>query len=578
MPGMGPKGISLTNALTVAAFHHSAYQVALYWIIALAVVGLAVAALTGRVGTFNLSAPGLAEPRARTVLRVGFGVLWLVDGLLQFQPGMPLGLANDVVRPAIAGTPPFFRPVLRHAITLWNLHPIALATGVAWLQVGIALALVSSNGRLGRVAGAVSAGWALAVFSVGNGLGGVFAPGASILFGWPSAAFFYLVAGVWLALSPEYFARRFSTVTTRLVAAVLFVGALLQALPSAGFWRGGNANALTQMSRSMTSMAQPHALAWVVREVGVLAGTMGGGFNVVVLLWLLGSATGLWWATRRPATWPYLVLGVGAIVVWVVGEDLAVFGGVGTDLNSMVPMAFLAWCARPALAAREPYPRRWPRELRSNSGSVVAAFAASMVLFSSVSMAVAAASPAESTLFLAANGSVGSEHVRETPFTLTDQHGAPFTLGAHPGRYTILAFLDPVCWTDCPLIANQLQQVRATLGPSAPVDVVAVAANPEHQSLADVRHFIALHHLGSMRDFYFVTGPVAKTRRVWNAYGIGVSNQPGFAMSIHADYLYLIDPRGYVRWLVPDDPGRGGAQTTSTVEEILGLLGQIGLR
>ena len=578
MPGMGQKGVSLTNALTVAAFHHSAYQVALYWIIAVAVVALAAAALTGRLGSFNLSAAGLAEPRARTVLRVGFGVLWLVDGLLQFQPGMPLGLANDVVQPALAGTPGFFKPVVRHAITLWNLHPVALATGVAWLQVGLALALLSSNGRLGRLAGAVSAGWALGVFAVGNGLGGVFAPGASILFGWPSAAFFYLVAGVWLALSPDYFARRFSTVTTRLVAVVLVLGALVQALPSAGFWRGGDANALTRMSRSMTAMAQPHALAWVVRHVGDLAGTMGGGFNVIVLLWLLGTAAGLWWATRRPATWPYRALAVGAVVVWVAAEDLAVFGGVGTDINSMVPMAFLAWCARPALAARAPYPRRWPRELRSNSGSVVAAFAAAMVLFSSVSMAVAAASPAESTLFLAANGSLRSEHVRETPFTLTDQHGQPYTLGEHAGRYTILAFLDPVCWTDCPIIANQLARVRAALGPTAPVDVVAVAANPEHQTLANVRHFIAIHHLGSMPDFYFVTGPVAKTRKVWNAYGIGVSNEKGFAMSIHADYLFVIDPRGYVRWLVPDDPGTGGAQTTSTVTELLGLLGQIGLR
>ena len=578
MPGMGQKGVSLTNALTVAAFHHSAYQVALYWIIAVAVVVLAVAALTGRLGSFNLSAAGLAEPRARTVLRVGFGVLWLIDGLLQFQPGMPLGLANDVVRPALAGTPAFFKPVVRHAITLWNLHPVALATGVAWLQVGLALALLSSNGRLGRVAGAVSAGWALGVFAVGNGLGGVFAPGASILFGWPSAAFFYLVAGVWLALSPDYFARRFSVVTTRLVAVVIALGALLQVLPSTGFWRGGDANALTRMSRSMTSMAQPHPLAWVVRHVGDLAGTMGGGFNVIVLLWLLGTAAGLWWATRRPVTWPYLALAVGAVVVWVVGEDLAVFGGVGTDINSMVPMALLAWCARPALAAREPYPRRWPRELRSNSGSVVAAFAAAMVLFSAVSMGVAAASPAESTLFLAANGSVGTEHARETPFTLTDQHGQPYTLGEHPGRYTILAFLDPVCWTDCPIIANQLAQVRAALGPTAPVDVVAVAANPEHQTLANVRHFIAIHHLGSMPDFYFVTGPVAETRKVWNAYGIGVSNEKGFAMSVHADYLFLIDPHGYIRWLVPDDPGTGGAQTTSTVTELLGLLAQIGLR
>lgn len=577
MPGMGQQNISLTNALTVSSFHHSVYVVAVYWIIAIAVVMLIVAAFTRRLPRFNLSSAGLHEPRARTVLRVGFGIIWLFDGFLQFQPGMPLGLANDVVHPAIAGTPAFFRPVLHHAITLWNLHPIALATGVAWIQVGIGLALICSNGVTSRVAGLVSAGWALLVWAVGNGLGGVFASGASILFGWPGAVLFYLIAGVWIACTPRFFHRYFTVLTTRLLAVVLAIGAVLQTLPAAGFWRGGNANMLTSMSRTMTALAQPRPVAWVARHVGDLAGTMGGGFNIVAVLWLLACAVGLWWASTHLVRWPFVALWVGCLFFWVVAEDMAIFGGVGTDINSMIPIAFLAWAARPALRDREPFARRLPQELRSNSGSVVAAFAAAMVLFSTVSMLVATASPAEATLFLAANGSVGSEHARATPFTLTDQYGQSYRLGEHAGHYTILSFLDPVCWTDCPLIAGQLKEVRQDLGPSAPLDIVAVAANPEHQTLGNVRHFIAIHDMGSVKGFYFVTGPVAATRSVWNVWGIGVSNEPGVAMSIHSDYMYIIDPKGYVRWIIPDDPGAGGAQETSTVQELLSLLAKVGL-
>jgi cytochrome oxidase Cu insertion factor (SCO1/SenC/PrrC family) len=579
VPGMGQRGVNLTNGLTVAAFHHSVYVVALYWIIAITVVLLIGAALTRRLPRFNLSPAGLSEPRARTVLRVGFGILWCIDGLLQFQPAMPLGLANNVVAPTVAGTPSFFRPVLHHAISLWNLHPIALATGVAWIQVGIGLALICSNGITSRVVGLVAAGWALLVWSVGNGLGGVFASGASILFGWPGAVLFYLIAGVWIACTPRFFHRWFTLVTTRLLAVVLVVGAILQMLPNAGFWRGGNANALTSMTRAMASLAEPHPLSWVVRHVGDLAGLMGGGFNIVVVMWLLGCAGGLWWASTHPVTWPFVALWAGCLFFWITAEDVAIFGGVGTDVNSMVPLAFLAWAARPALRARAPYARQLPQELRSNSGSVVASFAAAMVLFSSVSMLVATASPAEATLFLAANGSVGTAHSRATPFTLTDQFGHAYRLGEHPGHYTILSFLDPVCWTDCPLIAGQLKAVRQALGPSAPLDIVAVAANPEHQTLANVRHFIAIHDMGSVKGFYFVTGPLAETRSVWNTWGIGVSNEPGVAMSIHSDYMYVIDPRGYVRWIIPDDPlGGGGAQQTSTVQELLSLLAQVGLR
>jgi len=37
------------------------------------------------------------EPRARLLLRVGFGVIWLFDGILQAQPQMAGGLADQVI-------------------------------------------------------------------------------------------------------------------------------------------------------------------------------------------------------------------------------------------------------------------------------------------------------------------------------------------------------------------------------------------------------------------------------------------------------------------------------------------------
>jgi len=64
------------------------------------------------------------------------------------------------------------------------------------------------------------------------------------------------------------------------------VGALLQCLPSRGFWHGGDTNAMTVMTSTMTATPQPHALAWIVRHFGDFAGTLGGGFNVMVIIWL----------------------------------------------------------------------------------------------------------------------------------------------------------------------------------------------------------------------------------------------------------------------------------------------------
>lgn len=105
MPGMGGSSFTNTNPLVVSLFHHSAFETSAAWIIEMALVLLVGASVLRRVTTFNLSNTGLAEARSRTDLRMSFGALWLIDGILQFQASMPLGLANGVVAPAAAGTP-----------------------------------------------------------------------------------------------------------------------------------------------------------------------------------------------------------------------------------------------------------------------------------------------------------------------------------------------------------------------------------------------------------------------------------------------------------------------------------------
>jgi hypothetical protein len=152
---------------------------------------------------------------------------------------MPLGLANNVIAPLTTNTPSWLHSLMEHGIYLWNSHPISLAVGTAWLQVGIGLVILASNGRTGRIVGGISALWAGLVWLIGNGAGGMFVSGASFLFGWPGATFFYVAAGVWLFVKPETFQRLFSKVTLRVLSVVAGFAALLQFLPSTQFWHGG---------------------------------------------------------------------------------------------------------------------------------------------------------------------------------------------------------------------------------------------------------------------------------------------------------------------------------------------------
>src|SRR5439155_13870707 len=55
-------------------------------------------ATAGGTGVGGTGVGGPAEARARWLLRTGFGVLWIFDGILQAQPKMAGGLATPVIR------------------------------------------------------------------------------------------------------------------------------------------------------------------------------------------------------------------------------------------------------------------------------------------------------------------------------------------------------------------------------------------------------------------------------------------------------------------------------------------------
>jgi cytochrome oxidase Cu insertion factor (SCO1/SenC/PrrC family) len=538
---------------------------------------MAVLVLTKRILRFNLSSEGVNEPRTRTYLRWSFGALWLVDGILQFQASMPLGLANNVVSPAAASTPSWLHSLMLHAIFLWNTHPVSLAVGVAWLQVGFGLALLVSNGRVGRFVGGASAVWATLVWFIGNGAGGIFVSGASFLFGWPGASLFYVIAGVWLALDYDTFRRRFSVVTMRLLAVIVTIGVVFQALPSGEFWHGGNTNALATMSRYMTAIAQPHALAFVVRHVGSLAALMGGGFNIVVILWMLTCAIGLWFGATRQWNWPVWTIAIGCLFFWITSEDTSLFGGLATDVNSLIPVAVLAVCCAPRLRMLGARTRSLPGEIANSAGAVVATFASAMIIFAAVSMLMTTFAGAETILFQAQNGAASRTSVVAPRFTLTDQFDRSYSLGEHKNYVTLLAFLDPRCFTVCPLLAQQIRELRAELPANAKIDCVAVAVDPYHERLSDLRHFIAIHDMSGVKNFYYVTGKLAIMHKVWKEYGIGVTMNKSDAMSIHSDYMFLINSKGILNWVIPDQPVASSSSQASTVAELKSLLDTEGI-
>jgi cytochrome oxidase Cu insertion factor (SCO1/SenC/PrrC family) len=430
-----------------------------------------------------------------------------------------------------------------------------------------------------------------------------------VLFGAPGAVLIYAVAGALVAL-PE---RAWETPRTgRLILAgtgAFFAGmALLQAWPGRGFWQGsvhGQPGSLTAMIKSMAGTQQPHVLAAAVSWFGDLTAAHGFAVNLVAVIVLAGlGAVFCLSAARgdaRLARIGVIAATACCLADWVLVEDLGFLGGLGTDPNSMIPLIVLftagylaltpvpqaapafsvppteeAGATVPAVTpATAPTPAR-PAALRTSfaalSGRSVAALGAvGVILVGAAPMAFASSSRnADTIIAQALTESSGSLDTPAPGFTLTSQDGHQVSLAGLRGKVVLLTFLDPVCTTDCPLIAQEMRAADTLLGAKAAnTELVAVVASPTYTSTAFTRAFTRQEGLDQVQNWLYLTGPLSRLQAVWHHYGIQVENLPAGAMSAHNDLAYVISASGRLRQEFSDDPGPGTAATKSSFAGLL---------
>jgi hypothetical protein len=439
MPGMNP-GLDANDPVVVAAFRtaliHQGIVALLIFVLVSAVWAGArgrLAAVPGGRQATSRAAAWAAEPAGRRLLRIGFGLLWIFDGLLQAQPAMAAGLPSQVIQPAADSSPRWVQHVVDWGTVTWSYHPIQAGAAAVWIQVGIGIWLMAaSGGPWSRVAGLASAGWGLVVWVFGEAFGGIFAPGLTWLFGAPGAVLFYCAAGVLVALPERYWRSPRLGRAVLAIMGVFFAGmAVLQAWPGRGFWQGaghGRPGTLAGLTASMAQTPQPGFLAAWVRAFTSF--DQAHGFAVNLFAVIVPAAIGLVLLDARrlhdsrPAVLRVTVvcLAVVCLADWVLVEDIGFFGGLGTDPNSMIPLlllvvaGYLALTPAPAVApagAAAPLPaavadpgmgggwrdRCRPGTVRRAIGgasarSVVSAAAVGVILLGAVPMAAAQASHA----------------------------------------------------------------------------------------------------------------------------------------------------------------------------------------
>jgi cytochrome oxidase Cu insertion factor (SCO1/SenC/PrrC family) len=379
--------------------------------------------------------------------------------------------------------------------------------------------------------------------------------------------------------------------------------AVLQAWPGRGFWQGrthGGSGTLAQMVTQMATTSQPHLFASAVSAFGGFDLAHGWAVNLFVVVSL--AVVGVLLCTSRLA----LVragLYAGAVLCaadWLFVQDLGIFGGTGTDPNTMPPLALLlvvgyvAIARAPAevtasvrsvtttavpaagvgpadgepeevgkTATHEPW---WARLSGKDLVRALAALGAlAVVMVGAVPMAFASVNPTGDPIVTEVqNGTPDAENIPAPAFDLVDQSGKQVSLGDLRGKAVALTFLDPVCSSDCPVIAQEFREADSMLGSQARhVEFVAIDTNQLYTSVAAVDAFDRQEGMNTLDNWLYLTGPAPQLEKIWDSYGVQEQVEPAGAMVAHTDIAYVIDRSGWVSEVLGANPVTGAAGTTS---------------
>jgi hypothetical protein len=287
----------------------------------------------------------------RRKLQLALGGVWLLDGILQFQPSMFTKAFPAMLAGTSAGNPAFVASPINWSATLITHHLVVLNAIFATIQVALGLGIAWRP--VVRLALAASVLWSLAVWFLGEGLGGVLAGPASLTDGAPGAVILYALLAIllWPTERPARFiaARATGEKTALALWTVLWASMAFFALQPGYRTPRGLSDEISEMAAG-----QPGWLAWPVSHLASLLA--GPGLLAASLLAAAFTITafGLWLPARaaRAARAVIVLALVLAVFLWLAQGLGGVFTGGSTDPNSGPLLILLALAYWPATRTR----------------------------------------------------------------------------------------------------------------------------------------------------------------------------------------------------------------------------------
>jgi hypothetical protein len=275
----------------------------------------------------------------RRTLQTALGLLWLLDGALQFQSFMYSKGFIDMLTQMISGQPAWLASSMHWASNIAASNLTLFNTLFALTQVAIGLGLLYR--RTVKPTLVLSFGWAIVVWCFGEAFGMLFMNMANPLTGAPGAVSLYAIVGllVWPNDRPGGLLGSRGAKTAW--AALWLVMAWL--------WLLG-ANSSAGATHDAVNAA-PSGMSWLSTVQNWVANAAQGNGEVISLVLALVSAVigigvAVGWRVR-----PLILLAIVLnLAYWVLGQGFGgIFMGNATDPNAGLPFVVLALAVAAAI-------------------------------------------------------------------------------------------------------------------------------------------------------------------------------------------------------------------------------------
>jgi hypothetical protein len=271
------------------------------------------------------------------------GLIWLLDGALQFQSFMYGKGFIQMIKGLTSGQPYWISSSMNWAANTLHHHQVLLNTGFALVQVAIGFGLLYR--RTVKPALVLSLVWAFIVWWFGEAFGMLFMNMANALTGAPGAVIIYALIGliVWPNDRPG---GLLGVRGARISWAVLWV-------LMGGLWLLG-VNSSANATRTLINAA-PSGMSWLSTVQNWAAnGAKGNGLAIALVLAFTSFAIGI----AVAANWhprPFLILAVVLnLAYWVLGQGFGgIFQGGATDPNAGPLFVLLAYVMYTLVPAQE---------------------------------------------------------------------------------------------------------------------------------------------------------------------------------------------------------------------------------